>query len=435
MYQNYYEPNSNNYNSKKKNGPSDNYYGSMKREHFQQSNNIINSNNYDNYNLDNQFDKTKNKIKVIMYKNGFILNNGPFRDKSIPENLKFMKEVEQGLIPHEIMIKGINDLGILLENRKNEIYNKKPINPITKTLDAYIQGNQNDINKLHQNLNINPNTNGMNYIQNDINNMNINQGITQNVKINTPIIVNPGQGFPYNFNYQDPYLLNPMDRNQNYSKNYNNNNKRNQAKRERLDPNNMCLTPIGGRNARKNIFVEKNNNEKEVKFEQKNRESLSAPKKKEEKKIKTFASLIKEEKEKEEIEKKKKKAKNAENKKQEKEEEKKEEEKKFQAFTGTGQLIGNINTEGLHVYKNVKNVVDQNSPICTFNVRLFNGEIIKCEFNYTQKLKDIYYYIHKISGSNNFHLLEGFPPKPLRDYNKTIGELNLDNTILTQKIK
>ena len=40
-----------------------------------------------------------------------------------------------------------------------------------------------------------------------------------------------------------------------------------------------------------------------------------------------------------------------------------------------------------------------------------------------------------ISGSNNFHLLDGFPPKPLRDYDKKIGDLNIENSILTQKIK
>ena len=117
------------------------------------------------------------------------------------------------------------------------------------------------------------------------------------------------------------------------------------------------------------------------------------------------------------------------------EEEEEIEEKKFQAFSGEGQIIGNINTQGLRVQKDIKNVVDKNKPISTFSIRLFNGEVIKCEFNHTQTLRDIYYYVQKVSGSNNFHLLDGFPPKPLREYNKPIGELKLDNTILTQKIK
>ena len=108
--------------------------------------------------------------------------------------------------------------------------------------------------------------------------------------------------------------------------------------------------------------------------------------------------------------------------------------KKFTVFTGSGKIIGNINTEGLYVDKDTKNIVDKNSPICKFSIRLFNGEVVKCEFNLTQTLRDIY-YIQRISGSSNFHLLEGFPPKPLRDYNKMIRDLNIENSILTQKIK
>ena len=33
-----------------------------------------------------------------------------------------MEQVERGIIPQELMDKGINSLGILLINRKNEIY-------------------------------------------------------------------------------------------------------------------------------------------------------------------------------------------------------------------------------------------------------------------------------------------------------------------------
>ena len=111
------------------------------------------------------------------------------------------------------------------------------------------------------------------------------------------------------------------------------------------------------------------------------------------------------------------------------------EEKKFHAFTGAGQSLSSVNTQGLHVDKNVTSNVDKSKPTCKVNIRLFNGEIITCEFNYTHTLRDIYIYVKKISGSNNFILLEGFPPKPLNQLNKTIQELKLDNTTLTQKIK
>ena len=439
MYENYYDPNSKKYKPNKKNDyPTDNYYGAYQRDYGQKKN--INT-HYSHHNVDNKFENTKNKIKVIMYKNGFILNNGQFRDKSIPENRKFMEEVEKGLIPQELIKKGIQDLGILFENRKNEIYSKKPTNPITAALSSYIN-NSNNSNNLDKNLN------GINY------------NLDTNVKIRPPIILEPGQDIPYQI-FQDPYLLeqhikenekkqqqqhqNKFKPNNNYNINNPNTNS-NKNKKPKNDYNNGSLTPIWGSKNKKNIIVKKldpyenkienkNEDEAEDNFGLKKRESLSAPKKKEEKKFRTFASLIREEKLKEEEEKEKKTQKQQNKNSQENKEEKKVEEKKFQAFTGAGQLIGNVKTEGLHVQKDIKNKVDRNSPICTFSIRLFNGEIVKCEFNYTQTLREIYFYIQKISGSNNFHLLDGFPPKPLREYNKLIGDLNLDNTILTQKIK
>ena len=107
---------------------------------------------------------------------------------------------------------------------------------------------------------------------------------------------------------------------------------------------------------------------------------------------------------------------------------------KFTAFSGCGKLIGNINTEGLHVNKEIKSQVDRFQPVCSISIRLFNGEIIKTEFNNSQTLRDIYIYVRNISGSNNFVLLDGFPPKPLIEYGRSIGELGLQNTMLTQKI-
>ena len=443
MYENYYDPNSKKYKPNQNNDyPHNNYYGAYQKDYGQQKNTNTHNTHHD---VDNKFKNTKNKIKVTMYKNGFILNNGQFRDKSIPENRKFMEEVGNGLIPEELINKGIKDLGILLENRKNEVYTKKKVNPITAALSPYIKDSNNS-NNLDTNLN------DIDYNLDDLDNLD------SNVKIRPPIILEPGQEIPYQI-FQDPYLLdqhikeNEKKQHQNKFKpndNYNINNPKpnnNQNKKPKNDYNNASLTPIWGSKNKKNVFVKKldpydnkNNdknedkNEDEKNYDLKKRESLSAPKKKEEKKIKTFASLIREEKIKEEEEKERKKAKKEQNNEGNKEE-KKSEEKKFQAFTGAGQLIGNVKTEGLHIQKDIKNEVDRNSPICTFNVRLFNGDIVKCEFNYTQTLREIYFYIQKISGSKNFHLLDGFPPKPLREYNKLIRDLNLDNTILTQKIK
>ena len=114
--------------------------------------------------------------------------------------------------------------------------------------------------------------------------------------------------------------------------------------------------------------------------------------------------------------------------------EKEKDEKKFTAFGGAGKTVGYVNIEGLNVDKDIKNSIDVYKPTCSISIRLFNGEIVKGDFNYTQKLRDIYYYVRRISGSNNFTLLDGFPPQPLRNYDRTIGELKLQNTTLTQKI-
>ena len=112
----------------------------------------------------------------------------------------------------------------------------------------------------------------------------------------------------------------------------------------------------------------------------------------------------------------------------------KKEKKKFKAFSGFGQLVRNINSDGLYVNKSANTSADIYSPICHINIRLFNGEIIKAPFNYWQTLGDVYIYVKKLSGSANFVLLDGFPPKALTNYGGTISQLGLKNTVLTQRI-
>ena len=43
------------------------------------------------------------------------------------------------------------------------------------------------------------------------------------------------------------------------------------------------------------------------------------------------------------------------------------------------------------------------------------------------------YIFKEFLGSIKFHLLDGFPTKPLMDYDKTLHELNLQNSLLTKK--
>ena len=183
-----------------------------------------------------KFEKTKNKLKLSLYKNGFILDGGEFRNKSDPANKKFMEDVERGYIPDELVKKGITDLGIEMDDHRDE-------------------------------------------------------------------------------NYEPP-----------------------------------------------------------------------------------------------------------------------KEEKKFQAFTGLGKSISSVNTQGLHIDKNVSSNVDRSKPTCKVNIRLFNGEVVNEDFNFNQTLRDVFNFVKRKSGSNNFSLLDGFPPRPLTDYNKTIQELNLQGSLLTQRI-
>ena len=188
------------------------------------------------YDNKDKYDKTKNKLKLAIYKNGFILDDGEFRNKNDPANKKFMDDVEKGYIPQELVKKGITDLGIEMDDHRDE-------------------------------------------------------------------------------NYEPP-----------------------------------------------------------------------------------------------------------------------KEEKKFQAFTGLGKSISSVNTQGLKIDKNATSNVDRSKPTCKVNIRLFNGEVASEDFNLNQTLRDVFNFVKKKSGSNNFSLLDGFPPRPLTDYNKTIQELHLEGSLLTQRI-
>ena len=416
MYSNYPQKNKTN----KKDFPSDNYEAKAKRKAKTE---IIKRKDNINNESEKKFQNTKTKIKEILFKNGFILNNGHFRDINIPENKKFIQQVQRGVIPHELLNKGIDDLGILLENRKDEEY-------ITTQYQPYIQGNQNRntisinqniyMNNLNNNINVNNNKIYQKQNNNNIQNLNPSRASSQpnNFAQIYKVDYYSGQN-PINEIYQ--YDLNNNTNNLNINKNKSDNSN-NQTKKTHekivFDKNNVCLTPIGIRGTRKNIFPGKDLEN----HESKNRKSNSG-KKKETKNFRTFGSWIREEKAKEE-EMKKKGIKIQEEK----------EVKKFVAFEGEGFLIDNVNVEGLHVNKDIKNSINKSLPICNFNIRLFNGEIIKCEFNYNKTLRDVYAYVKKLSGSNNFILLEGFPPRPLNQLNKSLKELNLENTTLTQKI-
>ena len=174
MYSNYPQKNK----TTKRDYPIDNYEAKAKRK---AKNEIIKREDNINNESEKKFQNTKTKIKVILFKNGFMLNDGPFRDINIPENKKFIEQVQRGVIPHELLNKGIDDLGILIENRKDEEY-------ISTQFLPNIQGNP-DLNTFSINKNIYPNNLNKNI---NINNTNINQimKVNLNNSLNTKKEIN-----------------------------------------------------------------------------------------------------------------------------------------------------------------------------------------------------------------------------------------------------
>ena len=82
-----------------------------------------------------------------------------------------------------------------------------------------------------------------------------------------------------------------------------------------------------------------------------------------------------------------------------------------------------------------ENVVDLNKPHCSISIRMYNGNVIKTEINSDRKMRDIYSLVKKFGKNRiiDFVLLDGFPPKPLVEFDKTIKELGIENSMLTQK--
>lgn len=64
----------------------------------------------------------KEKLKLTVYKNGFILDNGELRNKNDPQNKKLMQEIKKRNIPNELVKNGYIDLGIEMDDHRNENY-------------------------------------------------------------------------------------------------------------------------------------------------------------------------------------------------------------------------------------------------------------------------------------------------------------------------
>ena len=416
--------------------PQDNYYGKGNKA-------------YDHYNkkptesLNVRFEKTKNKIKLIAFQNGFIINNGPFRDRAIPENNKFMEEVERGNIPHELTKKGINDLGILLINRKNEFYYQpyapitqitqitqiNPINPITINPSVNNGNNSNDYNK-YINFEFDKSNKPINSV-----NKSAQSNIINNYSVNN-----------YNTNYNiQPYKYEAQTQIKNNNKNKNQFSQYQFQDPLFIDIDNFgyktnplpVQTPMGNRNKRKDIFIPNAPYTERRNYNRYGRYTHSVPRKEIRNTFGAFqfpsSQVIMEEN-----------LFNFNNNNNEN-----NEGKEFNQFGEFNTEYTTINNQGFdfnnnnntinninydNIDRNYKNDINMFSPSCLLNIKLYNGETVKARFNYSQTISDIYYYIKRVSGIDTFIIQAGFPPQNLTDYEKTIGELRLDNTIITQRI-
>lgn len=76
---------------------------------------------------DSKPDKNEVTIKLTMYSNGFVVDNGPFRSHSEPANQAFLKQIKDGRVPQELLAttRG-RPVAIQLEDRSQEEYQAPP---------------------------------------------------------------------------------------------------------------------------------------------------------------------------------------------------------------------------------------------------------------------------------------------------------------------
>ena len=68
----------------------------------------------------------KTDVKITLYNNGFIVDEGEFRDYSDEGNKKFMEDMKAGYVPEEIRKKYNRQVGVALEDRRKEDFKKPP---------------------------------------------------------------------------------------------------------------------------------------------------------------------------------------------------------------------------------------------------------------------------------------------------------------------
>lgn len=78
---------------------------------------------------------------------------------------------------------------------------------------------------------------------------------------------------------------------------------------------------------------------------------------------------------------------------------------------------------------------DQNLPTAQIQLRFHNGQKTSITVNLSHKISELYDYVRKAAPvDGEFDLLSGFPLVALKDLDKTIEELSLQGSAVTQKL-
>ncbi|ANQ05754.1 Uncharacterized protein PCOAH_00001270 [Plasmodium coatneyi] len=74
----------------------------------------------------------ENCRRITLYKNGFIVDDGEFRDLEIEENKKFMQNIEAGILPKELAGKD-KTMNVALKDKSNQVYTKEKVETTSST--------------------------------------------------------------------------------------------------------------------------------------------------------------------------------------------------------------------------------------------------------------------------------------------------------------
>ncbi|CAA9986185.1 ubiquitin regulatory protein, putative [Plasmodium knowlesi strain H] len=74
----------------------------------------------------------ENCRRITLYKNGFIVDDGEFRDLNLEENKKFMQNIEAGILPKELAGKD-KTMNVALKDKSNQVYTKEKMENTNST--------------------------------------------------------------------------------------------------------------------------------------------------------------------------------------------------------------------------------------------------------------------------------------------------------------